>query len=270
MRSKYSGSWVKIEFNCNSHSYNYITMSQPLLVLVTGANQGIGYYTAQHLASSGKYRVLMGARSLAKAEEAVKKLSQDKSIPSNLLESIEVNLCSDDSIAAAAKRVKDKHGHLDILINNAAIAGGPNFKGTETEREMFQEIYDTNVAGTAVLTDAFLPLLKASKAPSPARRIVFVSSELSSMTLAATGRTSLDYRHYSCSKAALNRLALEYTNSLKDDDITVVTTSPGFCSTNLNGYIGTRAPEDGATEIVYAATEQENGTFMKGGNIVPW
>lgn len=245
-------------------------MSQPLLVLVTGSNQGIGYYTTQHLASTGKYHVLMGARSLAKAEEAAQQLSKAKSIPLNLLEPIEVNLCSDDSITAAAKKVEAKYGRLDILVNNAGIAGGPNFKGTETTRERFQEIYDTNVAGTAVVTDAFLPLLKASQAATPARRIVFVSSELGSMTIAASGLTNLEYRYYNCSKAALNMLALYYLKLLKDGSITVVVTSPGFCGTNLNGYAGTRAPEDGATEIVFAATEQESGTFIKSGNIVPW
>jgi len=245
-------------------------MPQHLLVLVTGANQGIGYYTSQHLAATGKYHVLMGARSLARAEEATKKLSETKAIPSDLLEPIEVNLSSDDSVAAAAEKVKSKYGYLDVLINNAAIGGGPNFKGTETTREKFCKIYDTNVSGTAVVTDAFLPLLKASKTAWPARRIAFVSSELGSMDIAARGFTNLAYTQYSCSKAALNMLALNYLKQLKDENITVVVTTPGFCGTNLNAYAGTRSPEDGATEIVYAVTQQENGTFVKSGNVVPW
>lgn len=245
-------------------------MTQPLLILITGANQGIGYHTTQHLASTGKYHILMGARSLAKAEEAAKTLSETKSIPSNLLEPIEIDLCSDDSITAAAEKVKSKYGHLDILINNAGIAAVPKSKGTATTRETFQEIYNTNVSGTAVVTDTFIPLIKASKAPKPGRRIVFVSTELASMTNHVNGRASSIYVPYSASKAAENVLALDYILALKGENITIVFTTPGFCGTNLNGFTGTRDPEDGATEIVYAATEQEHGTFMKSGNVVPW
>jgi len=246
-----------------------VVMSQPLLVLVTGANQGIGYYTAQHLASTGRYHVLLGARSLLKAENTAKQLAKTKSIPPSLLEPIELDLSSDDSIAAAAEQVKSKYGHLDILINNAAISGA-QFEGTETLRQKYHQVLDTNVSGTAVVTETFLPLLQASNAPSPGRRIVFVSSELGSMTVAARGLTNLQYTEYCCSKAALNMMALNYLKRLKDENITIVVTTPGFCSTQLNNNTGTRLPEDGAMEIVVAATEGKNGTFIRGGGIVPW
>jgi short-subunit dehydrogenase len=108
-------------------------MSRQLLVLITGANQGIGYYTAQHLASTGQYHVILGARSLLKAKNAAKQLAETKSIPSSLLEPIELDLSSDSSISAAEKHVKSKHGYLDILINNAGISGS-QFKGTENLR----------------------------------------------------------------------------------------------------------------------------------------
>jgi len=246
-----------------------ITMSQLLLVLITGANQGIGYYTAQHLASTGHYHVLLGARSLLKAEKAMKQLVETTSILPSLLEPVEIDLSSDNSIMTAAEQVKDKYGHLDILINNAGIAGA-QFKGTETLRQRYQEIFDTNVSGTAVVTETFLPLLQASNAPLPGRRIVFVSSELGSMEIAARGLTNLEYTQYNCSKAALNMLALNYLKRLKDENITVVVTTPGYCATNLNNNSGSRLPQDGAMEIVVAATEGKNGTFIKSGNIVPW
>jgi NAD(P)-dependent dehydrogenase (short-subunit alcohol dehydrogenase family) len=242
-------------------------MAQPLLVLVTGANQGIGYYTAQHLASSGKYHVLMGARSLAKAENAAKELVQSKSIASDLLEPIEIDLNNDDSIAAAAKQVKSKHGYLDILVNNAAIANVPD--GTRP-RERFNLIYDTNVTGTAAVIEAFVPLLEASKTPSPGRRIVFVSTTLASMANARGGFASPEYVEYSVSKAAFNMLALNYMVKLKDKNITITLTSPGYCATNLNHYSGTLPPEEGALNIVYAVERQEHGTFKEAEKTIPW
>jgi NAD(P)-dependent dehydrogenase (short-subunit alcohol dehydrogenase family) len=248
-------------------------MSQPLLTLITGANQGLGYYTARHLARSGKYRVLVGSRSVVKAKEAIEKMvGEDDTISASLLEPIEIDLSHDESISTAARHVESEYGYLDILINNAAISGS-EYKEDPTARNRFNAIYDTNVAGTAVATEAFIPLLKKSTAPAPGRRIVFVSSTLGSLTLATTGLLRPQYAGYAISKAALNMLTLYHVGGLRDDKITVVATSPGFCATNLNNYGGTKAPEDGALEIVAAATEggfEMTGKFVQEGQIIPW
>jgi NAD(P)-dependent dehydrogenase (short-subunit alcohol dehydrogenase family) len=90
------------------------------------------------------------------------------------------------------------------------------------------------------------------------------------MTIAARGFTNLEYTQYCCSKVALNMLALNYLKRLKDGNITVIVTTPGFCATQLNNHAGIRPPEDGAMEIVAAAIEGKNGTFVRGGNIIPW
>jgi NAD(P)-dependent dehydrogenase (short-subunit alcohol dehydrogenase family) len=248
-------------------------MSNPLLTLITGANQGLGYYTARRLAQSGKHRVLVGSRSIVKATEAIRKmLGEDNTISASLLEPIEIDLNHDESISTAARYVESQYGYRDILINTAAISGA-DFKQDSTLRYRFNATYDTNVAGTVVVTEAFIPLLKKSTAPAPGRRIVFVSSELGSLTLATTGLHRPEYASYAISKAALNMLTLYHVSGLHDDKIAVVATTPGFCATNLNNYGGTRAPEDGALEIVAAATEggfEMTGKFLKGGQIVPW
>jgi len=246
-------------------------MSKPLITLITGANQGLGYYTARHLARTGKYQVLVGSRLLSKASDAIQKiLGEDKSISPSLLEPIEIDLDHDQSISKAARYVETQYGHLDILINNAAISGSE----ITDFRDRFNAIYNTNVTGTALVTEEFIPLLKKSTAPAPARRIVFVSSELGSLTLAATrGVTNQAYVPYSVSKAALDMLAIYHVAGLKDDKIAVVTTTPGFCETNLNNFTGTRPADDGALEIVAAATEggfEMTGKFVKGGQIIPW
>jgi NAD(P)-dependent dehydrogenase (short-subunit alcohol dehydrogenase family) len=248
-------------------------MSKQLLTLITGANQGIGYYTARHLARTGKYKVLVASRSLSKASDTIQRiLGEDKSISPSVLEAIEINLSYDESISQAAKYIETQYGQLDILINNAAISGS-EYSDLEQLRSRYNATYDTNVAGTAVVTEKFLPLLKKSTAPAPGRRIVFVSSELGSLTLAAKGVLNKDYITYSVSKAALDMLALYYVGSLKADNIAVVVTTPGFCETNLNGYAGTRPADDGALEVVAAATEggfEMSGKFVKGGQIIPW
>lgn len=98
-------------------------MTDKTLVLVTGGNQGLGYYAIQQLSSTNKYHILMGSRNLSKAEQAIKTLTDDKSAnanPSNV-EAIQIEMSSDESIHAAAKTVEEKYGRLDILIPNAGI-----------------------------------------------------------------------------------------------------------------------------------------------------
>jgi len=97
-------------------------MSNPLLVLVTGANQGLGYYATQILAKTGKYHVILGSRDLEKGKSAVKSLLEDSDISPSAIEPIQIDITSDESIKRAAADVLAKYGKLDILINNAGIA----------------------------------------------------------------------------------------------------------------------------------------------------
>jgi NAD(P)-dependent dehydrogenase (short-subunit alcohol dehydrogenase family) len=244
-------------------------MTDQLITLVTGANQGLGYYAVEHLALTGKHHVLLGSRSLEKGEAAIEKLVESNpKVKASTITAVQIDITDDNSIAALATLIKDKYKKLDILINNAAIASVGN------SREVWNSIFNTNVAGTAMLTEALLPLLRASTAPAPGRRIVFVSSTLGSMNVAAENYLGKDYVQYSSSKTALNMLVLHYTNVLKEDGIAVLAVCPGFCATNLNGYAGAREATDGAGEIFYAATEggaEMTGKFVnQGGKIVPW
>jgi len=236
-----------------------------LLVLITGANAGIGYYTARHLAARGNFKVLVGSRSLSKAKDAIERMkTEEKSIPASALEPLEIDLTKDATISAAADQVDKTYGALDILINNAGISGNPS----APLRENYQTIFNTNVTGTAVVTEAFIPLLRKSKASAPGRRIVNVSSSLGSLTLAAAGRAINEaYTPYSVSKAALDMLSLYTLNKLKGDKIAVVMTTPGFCGTALNGFRGPKDPALGAMNTVHAATmgtfEDMNGKFTE-------
>jgi NAD(P)-dependent dehydrogenase (short-subunit alcohol dehydrogenase family) len=264
-------------FNClniGRTRFLIFTMSQKLITLVTGANQGLGYYAAQHLAATGEHIVLIGSRSLDKGTAAVKKLldNNPEFNPSNL-KAIQLDITDDKSIERAAEHVKSKYGHLSILINNAGIAGYP-WSGSQTLREKFLTIYNTNVFGTAAVTDVFLPLIKAS--PATCRRIVFVSSTLGSMAHASEGipAAATKFLQYSSSKSALNMIALHYASELKDHEIPVVVVCPGYCATNLNGYSGYKEAKDGADELLSAATkggfEMHGKCVHEGGQIMSW
>jgi NAD(P)-dependent dehydrogenase (short-subunit alcohol dehydrogenase family) len=97
-------------------------MASRKIVLVTGGNNGIGYETVKALLQSSKpYHILMGSRSLEKAQAATANLEKECPETTNTFETLQVDLNSDESIEKAYEQVKSKHGYIDTLINNAGM-----------------------------------------------------------------------------------------------------------------------------------------------------
>lgn len=248
-------------------------MTANTIVLVTGANQGIGFETAKKLATEHKdYHVIMAGRRKQAVEEAAKQLqSQGLSV-----EPLVMDMDSDSSIEAAAKTVSDKFGRLDVLINNAAISsasksadGKPN-----STRQEFLQVMNTNVAGVQAVTDVFIPLLENA---TGTKRIVFVSSSIGSLAYKADlnhPQRKLPWRAYTISKTAETMLGLFYAAQFDGrDDWKINITCPGYCGTNLNSYAGTNAPEHGAINACRLATlgpDGETNTFTSVDGPVPW
>ena len=95
-------------------------MPSPKVVLVTGGNNGIGYEAVKVLFQSHRaYRILLGSRSLEKAKRAIETLHNECPGSTNTVETVQVDLTSDESIEKAFEQVKASPGHLDVLVNNA-------------------------------------------------------------------------------------------------------------------------------------------------------
>ncbi|KAL4942710.1 hypothetical protein BDV06DRAFT_191514 [Aspergillus oleicola] len=221
------------------------------LILITGANQGLGFASAKQLASTGNYRLLIGARSQEKAEGAVKELGG-----SSDLTPIVLDLDNDQSIETAAAFVKDKFGSLDILINNAGINRSSN--PDATLRESYRAVFETNVFGVAVVVETFLPLIRASTYHD--RRIVNVTSGLGliGMALSPTSEYSAEVWQlpvYRGSKAAINIINAVDAVRLRKENICSILAAPGYCRTNFGGGTGVKSAEEGARPIVRAAVE---------------
>ena len=89
-------------------------------------------------------------------------------------------MSDDASVAAAAQVLASETDQLDALVNNAGISAGWGPPSEDTIKSV-RTIYEVNVFGAIRATHAFLPLLKASKAP----RIVMISSTLGSLAWAS-------------------------------------------------------------------------------------
>jgi NAD(P)-dependent dehydrogenase (short-subunit alcohol dehydrogenase family) len=92
------------------------------VVFITGANSGIGYETVRALAQSSRsYHVFFGSRSVEKGKEAAKVLQQEFPASTIVMDVIQIDVSSDESINAACDQVENSLGYVDVLINNAGM-----------------------------------------------------------------------------------------------------------------------------------------------------
>jgi NAD(P)-dependent dehydrogenase (short-subunit alcohol dehydrogenase family) len=91
------------------------------VILVTGANTGLGFQIIRALCSSvdKSYHILLGGRSLAKAHEAVQAATTEFPSTRSKLSPLQVDIEDDDSIQKAFEDVQSEFGRVDALINNA-------------------------------------------------------------------------------------------------------------------------------------------------------
>ena len=237
------------------------------IVLVTGANKGIGLEVARQLGKAG-HHVLLGARDEARGRAAAKTL-QDEGIAVRF---VTIDLSDSASLKAVAADIEANEGRIDILVNNAGVAiqgdGLPGSTGLDVVRRTFE----TNFFGTVAVTQALLPLVKKSSAG----RIVNVSSGLGSIALNAD--PNWDYAAvkligYNGSKAALNMFTVLLAADLKDTGIKVNAVNPGYTATDLNGNSGHQSIEEGAAETVRMAQISDDGPtggFTSTEGVEPW
>ena len=97
-------------------------MAARKVVIVTGANSGIGYETVKTFLEAKKaYHIIMTSRSLEKGKAAFDSLSKECPDSKNTVELIELDLASDESIEKAFQQVSASQTHLDALVNNAGL-----------------------------------------------------------------------------------------------------------------------------------------------------
>jgi NAD(P)-dependent dehydrogenase (short-subunit alcohol dehydrogenase family) len=135
------------------------------VVVVTGANTGIGFATAQLLAERNGH-VILACRNLDKATRARAELRTRT--PSAPIDVRELDLASLDSVRRFATLVTEQFARIDGLINNAAVMMPPLGRTSDG----FELQFGTNVLGHFALTGLLLPALERA----PAGRVVHVSS----------------------------------------------------------------------------------------------
>ena len=226
--------------------------------LITGANKGLGYETARRLIEAG-HTVWMGARDAARGQQAADALGG---------RFVQLDVTSDASVVGAADKVAAAGG-LDVLINNAGISG-PHSQATELTAADALAVYDTNVVSIVRMISAFVPVLRASSAPT----IVNVTSGLGSFALVHDPErieSKINAPLYTSSKSAVTMLTVQYARAFPEMRINAA--DPGYTATDFNGNNGTQTVQEGTDAIVDLATRGgrgPSGTFIDRSGVAPF
>lgn len=244
------------------------------VALVTGAARGVGVEVARQLGALGA-AVLVGARHAGRARATAQQL-MDEGIAAR---GVKLDITSPADREAARTEIAERHGVLDILINNAAVwlespSGSeppPNRTGS-LPTEILERTFATNFFAPVALTQALLPLIRRSSAG----RIVNVSSILASLTLHSDpGSANYDVKAfaYGASKTALNAFTVHLAHELRDSAIKVNCIHPGWLRTEMGGADARLDLAEGSRPIVRLAclpADGPTGRFVFDEAQLPW
>lgn len=240
-----------------------MTKANPIAV-VTGANRGLGLEISRQLARKG-FHVIMTARDLAKGAAALHPLASD----GLEVELRKVDVSRADDARALAQYIKETHGRVDVLINNAGIFMESSRRGSNAPADPMlvspttvMETLNVNTLGPMRLIQALAPLMPEGG------RIVNLSSGMGALT--DMGENYLAYR---MSKTALNALTRVFARALAERGIRVNAVCPGWVRTDMGGPNATLSMEQGADTAVWLATDPAataSGEFFRDRKSIPW
>ncbi len=184
-------------------------------VLITGATDGLGKAAALLLAERG-YRVFAAGRSGEKREQ-LDDLAKEKKLP---LETLEMDVCDDNSVKTAVASVYQRAGTIDVLINNAGLV----YVGAveDLRLEDWRRQFETNFFGVIRVTQAVLPQMRERRKG----RILMMSSVSGFVTAPNQGA-------YSASKHAIEALSNALRHELYPFGIHTILIQPGYIMTNI-------------------------------------
>jgi len=225
--------------------------------LITGASRGLGRETARRLVSAG-HTVYLGARDPDRGAAVAADIGA---------QAVTLDVTDQVSVDAAVALLRGEVGSLDVLVNNAGIAGEQR-PPVDASIEDLQRVFATNVVGATRVLKAFAPLLDVSSSPV----VVQVSSAVGSLGRNSAPDSRWSMLAYPMSKAALNMLTIQWARAFPRWRINSVT--PGLTATEFapaakNGV----SVAEGAEVIVRMAQigpDGPTGGFFDVTGPVPW
>ncbi|WP_295125482.1 SDR family oxidoreductase [uncultured Chitinophaga sp.] len=221
------------------------------VILITGANRGLGLETARQLAAQG-HIIYIGSRDARKGKMAAGTLKD------HAVTSLQIDLTDPGTFPAAASYIEGQHGRLDVLINNAGVMLDEDIMADSTHNVkpgILKQSFLTNFFGTVELTNYLLPLLMKSVAP----RIVNLSSNVGSLTMHSNRAPLMKTFAYNSSKTALNAYTVHLANAYADTPLKVNSAHPGWLKTDMGTEYAPMEVSEGVETISWLATLPDDG-----------
>jgi NAD(P)-dependent dehydrogenase (short-subunit alcohol dehydrogenase family) len=228
------------------------------IVVVTGGNRGIGLEICRQLAARDA-QVVLTARKQAAGDAAIAKLAKQKLGA----QFHALDITDGKSIVALRDFVKDRYGHLDVLINNAGIIAKGENDALKVDLAVVRTALETNTLGPLHLAQELAPLLQRSKSG----RIINMSSGMGELNDNSGGHAA-----YRLSKTALNGVTATLAAELRGT-VSVNSVCPGWVRTDMGGPHATLDVGDGADSAVWLALDAPQkltGKFVRERKIIPW
>jgi NADP-dependent 3-hydroxy acid dehydrogenase YdfG len=187
-------------------------MAGERIAVITGASSGIGAASALRLARAG-FHVVAGARRTDRLQALAEEVGAT---------TLALDVTDPASVEAFAAAVGDRHGHADLLVNNAGLAAGLDPIADGDERD-WRAMLDTNVLGLLRVTRAFLPLLRAA----PHAHIVNLGS-IAGFEVYPGGAG------YTASKHAVRAITGTLRLELNGEPIRITEIAPGMVETEFS------------------------------------
>jgi NAD(P)-dependent dehydrogenase (short-subunit alcohol dehydrogenase family) len=227
-------------------------------IVITGANRGLGLGMARAFAARGE-EVWATARRLGDAKElqALAKGSGGK------VRVHEVDVRDDAQVRALAAAVGD--GSVDVLINNAGVAGNWSTSIATFDAEEALKCFDTNALGAIRITKALISNLRAARG-----KVINMTSRMGSIGDNGSGRGYA----YRMSKAALNMATRNIAHEVKGFGGIAVALHPGWVKTEMGGEGAPEEIADAVGRLVSSIdrfTAEHSGRFWHAkGEELPW
>lgn len=224
------------------------------VILVTGANRGIGKEIARQMALLN-WQVVVAARKLEASMLVCDQIGHE-AFP------VQLDVSDEESVKTAAESVHLKFGTLDVLVNNAAVMGNAAMRSFDLKE--IEAAMNTNFMGPIRTSKYFMPLLEKSSDA----RVINLSSGMGELESLRSG----GYGAYRLSKTSLNAFTILLASELEHDSIKVFAMCPGWVQTDMGGKGATRPVEKGAETAVWLATDKHatTGKFYRDKKVIDW
>lgn len=206
-------------------------MTEKRLAFVTGGSRGIGAAIVKRLAKDG-FHVVAVARSADKLAEVCKAVADG----GGSAEALACDIANPAALAAAIEQTVEKHGRLDVLVNNAGITKDDLV--LRMSDEAFDSVIQTNLKSAFVaIRAAARPMMRAKGG-----RIINISSV--SGVAGNAGQAN-----YAASKAGLIGLSKSIAKELAVKNITCNCVAPGFITTDMTQVLSDQIKEMAKSHI---------------------